>query len=143
MAGSASHEDFSRDEGARIGSERGFGVVFATVFAVVGVWPLISGGMPRWWALVVAAILLAAAFLIPRLLRPLNVVWFRFGLLLYKVVNPVVMALLFYATVVPTGLAMRLFGKDPLNRRFDPTAETYWTARNPVGPTPESMKNQF
>ena len=59
------------------------------------------------------------------------------------VVNPLVMGLLFYLTVTPTGLLMRLFGKDPLRLRFDPEAKSYWIERQPPGPAPETMRHQF
>ncbi|MEX0693934.1 MAG: hypothetical protein WD075_05790, partial [Rhodospirillales bacterium] len=89
------------------------------------------------------ACFLFAAYFAKPLLRPLNLLWFKFGLLLYKIVNPVVMALLYYTTMVPTGLLMKLFGKDPLNRTFDAEAKSYWIERDPPGPEPESMKRQF
>jgi hypothetical protein len=79
----------------------------------------------------------------PAALRPLNRLWLRFGLLLYRVVNPVVMALVFYSTMVPIGLAMRLCGKDPLRLRREPDAASYWLEREPPGPLPATMKNQF
>ncbi len=137
------HESLKDKEEVQVGSEKSFGIVFAIVFAVVSLWPLIHGLPVRWWALIVAALFLAAAYVAQSLLKPLNLLWFKFGLLLYKVVNPVVMGLLYYSTIVPTGLAMRLCGKDPLNRCFDRTANTYWIERVPPGPEPESMKNQF
>ena len=77
------------------------------------------------------------------MLRPLNIAWTRFGLLLHAVVNPVVMALLFYGTVLPTGLVMRALGRDLLRLRRDPAAESYWIARQPPGPAPDTFKDQF
>jgi hypothetical protein len=77
------------------------------------------------------------------LLRPFNRLWFRFGLLLSRVVNPLVMGLLFYFTVTPIGLIMRALGKDPLRLRFDRGARTYWIDRQPPGPEPETMRQQF
>jgi len=76
-------------------------------------------------------------------LAPLNRLWLRFGLLLYKVVQPLVLGLLFYGTVTPVGWLMRKAGKDPLRLRRDPAAQSYWVLRQPPGPAPESMKNQF
>jgi len=137
------HETLERKNDIEVGSEKSFGIVFAAVFALVALWPLIHGEPVRWWALAVAAVFLAAAFVAQPLLKPLNILWFKFGMLLYKVVNPVVMALLYYLTVVPTGLLMRACGKDPLNRTFDTEATSYWIERDPPGPEPDSMKNQF
>lgn len=137
------HESLKDKDEVQVGSEKSFGVVFAVVFAIIAIWPLIHGLPVRWWALIVSMAFLAAAYVAQPLLKPLNLLWFKFGLLLYKVVNPVVMGLLYYTTIVPTGLAMRMCGKDPLNRTFDREAKTYWIERDPPGPEPESMKNQF
>jgi hypothetical protein len=125
------------------GTERSFGIVFALVFTVIGLWPLISGGAVRTWSLLIAAAFLLAGFAAPAILAPLNRLWFRFGMLLGRIVSPVVMALLYYVTVMPTGLLMRLFGKDVLRLKFDSQAETYWIPREPPGPPPDSLKQQF
>lgn len=137
------HESLEHKDDVEIGSEKSFGFVFAAVFMIIALWPLINGMPPRWWAIVVSAVFLLAAFIAKPLLKPLNVLWFKFGLLLYKIVNPIVMGLLYYLTIVPMGLIMKAFGKDPLNRRFNPEAKTYWIERAPHGPEPDSMKNQF
>ena len=100
-------------------------------------------GQMRIWALVVAAFFAGTALTMPRLLAPLNNLWFRFGLLLHKIVNPFVMGLFFFLTVTPTGLLMRAMGKTPLQLGFDHKAETYWIIRTPPGPAPETMKRQF
>ncbi len=139
----AFHEDFGRKDVPRSGSERGFGIVFAVVFAIIGVWPLLDGGPIRLWALAGAGVFLAAGLFLPVVLRPLNRLWFLFGMALHKVMSPLVMALLFYLTVTPIALIMRIVGKDPLNRRFDPRAKSYWVERHPAGPAPETMRQQF
>jgi hypothetical protein len=81
---------------------------------------------------------IAVAFLIvptpiPRLLGPLNRLWLKFGLLLYKVMNPLVLGLLFFVTITPIGLVMRAFGKDFLRLRMDRSAKSYWIERAPPG----------
>jgi hypothetical protein len=96
----------------------------------------------EWW-LGAAVVMLAFALAWPVALAPLNRLWLRLGLVLYKVVNPVVMGLVFFTTVVPIGLLMRALGKDPLRLRRQPTADSYWIAREPPGPEPDTMKNQF
>jgi hypothetical protein len=73
----------------------------------------------------------------------LNRVWLRLGLVLYKVVSPIAMGLVFVTTVVPIGLVMRALGKDPLRLRRDSHAASYWIQRDPPGPAPDTMKNQF
>jgi predicted membrane metal-binding protein len=117
--------------------------VFAAVFAIVGLWPLWDGGPARWWSMGAAGALAAIALLRPATLAPFSRLWTRFGVLLHAAVSPLVLGLLFYLTVAPTGLLMRLFGKDPLRLKRDPEAATYWIARTPPGPAPESLRNQF
>lgn len=125
------------------GSERAFGFVFAVVFVVVGLFPLLGSTAPRWWALGVAAALVGVALLVPRLLTVPNRLWHRLGLLLQRVAHPLVLAFVYFAVVTPTGLLLRTFGKDPLRLRFDPSAASYWIVRQPPGPEPGSMANQF
>jgi hypothetical protein len=127
----------------KMGSERSFGLVFAGFFALVGFWPLFGGEAPRNWALGLGVLFLLLAFAAPKLLTPLNKLWFKFGLLLHHIVNPLVMALMFFVVITPIGLLMRLSGKDPLRLRFDREAKSYWIPRDPPGPAPESLKNQF
>ena len=137
------HETRRRTEDAKLGGDRAFGFAFAAVFSIVALWPLIGGNNPRMWAGIVAAVFLAVALIRPSLLRPLNLIWFRFGMLLHRVVSPLVLGLMFFASVTPIALIMRLLGKDPLQLKFDPDAKTYWLPRTPPGPEPDSLKNQF
>ncbi len=137
------HESFSRDEAVKVSSDRAFGIVFTVLFAVIGLWPLIHGGEVRIWSLVLAAVILAVALIRPSLLAPFNRAWMKFGLLLHKITNPVIMGLIFFLAVTPTALIMRAMGKDPLRRKFDPSATSYWIDRDPPGPEPETMKQQF
>lgn len=140
----STHEDLSRHHGPQSeGSNRGFGLVFAGVFTIVGLFPLIGGRDPRWWALAIAGAFAAAAFLWPALLTPLNRLWFRFGLLLNRIVNPILMGAIFFTTVTPIALLMRLSKKDPLRLKFDRAARSYWIERRPPGPEPQSMRQQF
>ncbi len=137
------HENRSHSDKIKVGSERAFGLVFAIVFVLVGLAPLLDQLPVRIWALATAGGFVFAALITPNILRPLNLIWFKFGLLLHKIVNPVIMGLLFVVTIVPMALIFRLIGKDPLNRKLDPEASSYWIRRSPPGPTPDSMKNQF
>ena len=128
-----------------MGSERGFGLVFALVFTVIGFWPTIFGdGGLHLWSLAVAALFLIVALAKPAILRPLNVAWFKLGMLLGRVVAPIAMLLVFLIAVTPTGLIMRLFGKDPL--RLKPSVrnqDSYWIDRSSEAAKMGSMKNQF
>jgi hypothetical protein len=137
------HESYDRHEEIKRSSERSFGIVFAVVFAVIGLLPLAFAGGLRLWALAVAAAFLLCAFVFPTLLAPLNRLWLRFGLLLHKIVSPVVLWIMFFLVVTPTGLLMRALGKDPLRLKFDRNLASYWIERVPPGPPPESFKDQF
>jgi len=124
-------------------SDRSFGLIFAAFFLVVGLLPLLQGHALRIWALPLAAGFLVVAMIIPGILSPLNRLWTRFGLLLHSIVSPFALAILFYGVVTPTGLLMRLFGKDPLCLNLDKNAASYWIERIPPGPEAASLKNQF
>lgn len=124
-------------------SDRAFGIVFAVVFAVIGLRPVLAGGAIRPWSVALAAVFLAVALLRPRLLAPLNRAWTWLGLLLHHVVNPIVMGVIFYGVVTPIGLLLRMSGKDPLRLRLDRDAATYWIERRPPGPAPGTMRRQF
>jgi len=137
------HENLARNDAVKQGSERQFGLVFAAVFAFIGLIPLVGGDPPRWWALIPAVAFAAVAFAYPKVLKPLNFWWFKFGLLLHRIVSPVVLGLMYGLAVVPVGLAMRAFGKDILKLRFDRDAPSYWIDRSPPGPDPQTMKNQY
>ncbi len=137
------HERLSAAEDIQGSSDRSFGNVMAVVFTVIGAWPLLFEGPPRWWALIAAALFCSLALLRPAWLAPLNRLWFRFGLLLNKITSPLVMGLLFYGLITPYAYILRWLGKDLLRLRLDPSADTYWIERNPPGPAPESIKRQF
>src|SRR5262245_6053606 len=137
------HESYSRDENAVPGSDRSFGLVMSVAFALVSLINIWYVGRVWPWTGTLAALFFAFAWLWPAALSPLNWVWFKFSLLLHKVVNPIAMAFVFFGTVLPTGLIMRMLGKDPLRLKGQPGANTYWIERRPPGPTPESMKDQF
>jgi hypothetical protein len=143
MMEQTTHEVFSRDEKVVPGSDRSFGLVMAAPLTTVTLLSFWHAGRLWLWTSGPAALFLVAGLLRPSVLHSLNLLWLRFGLLLHRVVNPIVMALLFYGTVLPTGLVMRMMGKDPLRLKQEPEADSYWIARQPPGPSPETMKDQF
>ena len=143
MASGQTHENYTRDEHVEGSSDRGFGQVFAGFFALVAAISWWRDGTGWHWMLPVAAIFLVIAYTVPSVLAPLNRLWMKFGLVLYKVMNPIVLGLLFFVTIMPIGLVMRAFGKDFLRLRPDRKATSYWIVRTPPGPPPRSMRNQF
>ena len=86
---------------------------------------------------------LVVSLIRPGLLHPLNLIWFRFGMLLHRVVSPLILGLIFFVSVTPVALIMRVLAKDPLRLKFDREARSYWLDRDPPGPAPDSLKNQF
>jgi hypothetical protein len=124
-------------------SNRAFGLVFAAFFALVAVLPIVRGHAIRLWALPFSALFLLAALAAPKILTPLNRAWTALGSLLHAVVNPIVLGVLFYLVFTPFGWVLRRMGKDFLRLRPAPGEATYWIARNPPGPPPESMSKQF
>jgi hypothetical protein len=143
MSESNFHEQFRAEAPVKSSSNRAFGLVFTAVFTIIGVWPWWKTGGFHEWALVTAAVFLAVTFTVPRALAPLQWIWMRFGALLHGVMNPVFLGLMFFVAVVPTGLIMRALGKRPLKLAFDKNTTSYWINREPPGPAPETMKNQF
>jgi hypothetical protein len=124
-------------------SDRSFGLVWTAALVIIGAWPLLDGELPRLWALVAAAALLGLSLLKAEVLAPLNRAWMRFGLLLNRFVSPVIMGVVFFGLVMPTGMLRRLAGADPLRRRRASAAgNSYWVERPRSNP-PGSMKDQF
>ena len=123
----------------KISSNKSFGVVFFIIFLIVSIYPLINNGELRIWSLSTAIIFLILGLLNSKVLTPLNKLWFKFGLLLGKVVSPLIMGIIFFLVVTPTALIMRIIGKDLLNLKFN-NKKSYWIEKS--GPK-SKMKNQF
>jgi hypothetical protein len=128
------------------GSDRGFGLtVGGILIALALVRGLLGSGFGTLahLLLVVGGGLVATALVAAARLAPLNRLWTRLGLLLARIVNPIVLALIYVMAFLPIGLLMRAFGHDPLRRRRQPDGGTYWVERSPPGPAPDTMRNQF
>lgn len=124
-------------------SDRAFGLVFCIVFGIFAFYPILGGGSVRAWALIIAGVFLLLALATPVILAPVNRLWMKFGELLHHIVSPVALGIVFYVAVLPTGLILRLLGKDPLRLQLNPDAASYWIKREPPGPSAESLNNQF
>ena len=115
-------------------------MVFSIVFLIIALYPLINSEGFHIWALVISTIFFLLALVSPKVLVLPNKLWFKFGLLLGSIAAPIVMTLVYFVTVVPTGFIMRFLGKDLLRQKLDKNAKSYWIERSePMG----SMKNQF
>jgi hypothetical protein len=138
----STHENFNREEASAPGSDRTFGLVMAGALALLAVINYWHAGGAWPWELALAAVFLATALVKPSSLGFLNRLWMKLGLVLHRIVNPIVMGLLFYGTIWPTGLVMRLRGRDLLRLKREPGSDSYWITRAP-GPAPETMRDQF
>jgi hypothetical protein len=125
-------------------SDRSFGLTFVVVFAIIAAWQAWAGraGIAYTFSGLSIAILIAALAR-PTLLHGLNRAWMRFGALLHKVVNPLVLGGIYFLVFTPVALGMRLAGRDALRRKLDAKAKSYWIDRDPPGPPPDSLPNQF
>ncbi len=136
----STHENFGRPEKIKPGSNRSFGLVFALVFFIISVSPVLFSHFMRFGFLTVSVIFLALALLDPTRLSELNKHWTRLGLLLGKLVSPLILGLLFFAVFLPIGLLLKLFKKDVLNLKWLPKDKSYWIISPP---DISSMKDQF
>jgi hypothetical protein len=139
------HEDFSRAEEVKASTDRGFGLTVGGILILIAVVRTYLHGF-GWLQPTLGVIglaLIALGLIAPRTLSGLNRAWTKLGLILFRIVNPVVLGLVYFAAVVPLGLLIRVSRRDPLNLKFDPRANSYWVLREPPGPAPETMINQF
>ena len=123
----------------KLPSNRNFGIVFFIVFLIISLWPLLSQNEIRIWSLILSMIFLILGLINSNLLSPLNKAWFKFGIILGNFVSPIVMSVVFFLVVTPTGIIMRLLGKDLLNLKKN-TKETYWVKKDNSN---NNLKNQF
>ena len=123
----------------KLPSNRNFGIVFSIVFLIISLWPLLSQNDIRIWSLIISGIFLVLGLINSKLLLPLNKIWFKFGILLGNFIAPIVMGIVYFMVVTPTGLIMRLLGKDLLNLKKN-NKDTYWIEKDNSN---NDLKNQF
>ncbi len=124
----------------KINSNRSFGIVFFFVFLIISLWPLTNENPLRVWSIFVAIIFLILGLMNSKLLTPLNILWFKFGKLLGFIIAPIVMGIVFFVVITPTGLIMKIIGKDLLNNKYNNKIKSYWINR---GKLKSTMKQQF
>ena len=123
----------------KIGSNRSFGIVFFIVFLIIAIWPVFYDGSLRIWSILISLIFLILGALNSKILTPLNIIWFKFGIILGNIISPRVMGIVFFLVVTPIGLLLKLFGKDVLSLKKNKLS-TYWKEKSKYD---SSMKNQF
>ena len=124
-------------------SNRSFGWTFTGFFVLVGVYGLWRGGAALSWVLALAVLMALVTLTRDTWLTPLNRAWMAFGELMGRIVSPIVLGLIFFGVFTPTGVVMRLFGRDAMCRQWNPAAPSYWVKRDPPGPADDSYRNMF
>ena len=115
-----------------------FGILFFILFLIIGLYPLKSEGLIRIWSVVLSLVFLIITIIRPNLFTFINKLWIQFGILLGKIISPVVMGLVFFFVVTPIGILVRIFKKDVMGLKRG--ANTYWINREDKV---QSMKKQF
>ena len=123
----------------RIGSNRSFGVVFFIVFFLIGIYPIINNEGIRFWSIIVSLIFFILGIKKSRILTPFNIIWFKFGIFLGKIISPLIIGLIFFLVVTPTGIIMKMLGKDLLKLKKN-NKKSYWIERTSFK---SNMKDQF
>jgi hypothetical protein len=139
----STHENWSRPEAPASSSDRTFGFVFAAFFSVLAFLPLLRGHKIRIWAAALSVIFLSISLIAPKTLAPLNRIWTAVGAALHRITNPIILGVFFFLVFTPMGFVMRLMGKDFLRLKRSPASDSYWIPRDPPGPDPSSIANQF
>ena len=121
-------------------SNRSFGLLFFIVFLIISLWPLLNEDPLRIWSIVIAIIFLILGLINSKLLTPLNILWSKFGMFLGSIVSPIVMGVVFFLVITPTGFIMKMMNRDLLNNKYDKKRKSYWINRIK---TKSSMKQQF
>ena len=123
----------------KISSNRNFGVVFFVVFFLIALYPLTYDEGLRTWSIIISLFFLILGLFNSKILNPLNKLWFKFGIILGKIISPLIMGIIYFLVVTPTGLIMRLLRKDILNLKYKKD-KSYWIKKNEKK---NNMKNQF
>ena len=123
----------------KMGSNKNFGIVFFIFFLIISLYPLINNENIRLWSLIISIFFLTLGLLNSPILTPLNKLWFKFGILLGKIISPIIMAIIFFFIVTPIGIIMRILRKDILGLKFN-DEKSYWIEKSGLK---SKMKNQF
>ena len=123
----------------KLPSNRNFGIVFCIVFLIISLWPLLNQNEIRIWSIIISGIFLILGLFNSKLLLPFNKLWFKFGIILGNIIAPIVMGIIYFLVVTPTGLIMRILGKDLLGLKKN-NKNSYWIKKDN---SHNSLRNQF
>jgi len=125
-------------------SDRKFGLLFVIVFLILAGYGYLSDWTTQSIGLCIAIsfILALITTIAPKILAPLNKAWLKLGLLLGKIVNPIVLGIIFFGLLTPVAIVTKLFGRDELRLKLQ-NLDSYWIERDPPGPASDSYKNQY
>jgi hypothetical protein len=124
----------------KAGSVKSFGIVFFFVFIIIALYPLLNNHEIRVWSLIIGFIFLILGLINSPLLKPLNLIWFKFGLFLGKLIAPIIMGIVYFIVVFPTFLLLKLFKRNYLNIKYERNMSSYWIN---VKDKSTTMKDQF
>ncbi len=124
-------------------SNRSFGTVFVVFFALLGVYSWWRAGTLFPWYFGASAVVLLFTLAIPKALTPFNRAWMKLAEILNRIVSPIILGAIFFGVFTPIAMAMRVAGRDIMKRKFEAGVQSYWTRRDPPGPAPASLPNQF
>ena len=115
-----------------------FGILFFIFFLIIALYPLKSGGVIRIWSVLLSLTFLIITIIRPNLFTFLNKLWIQFGILLGKIISPIVMGLIFFIVVTPVGMLVRILKKDLMGLKRG--SSSYWVNKEDKV---QSMKKQF
>lgn len=115
-----------------------FGILFFVFFLIIGLYPLISNEPIRIWSIIVSLVFLNVTIIKPNLFTFLNKLWIKFGILLGKIISPIVMGLVFFFVVTPIGIFVKILKKDVMGLKRGQSS--YWITREDKI---QSMRKQF
>mgnify|MGYP006161317743 CR=1 FL=1 len=124
----------------KTGHIRSFGIVFFIFFIIISLYPLLNNHEIRFWSLIVGFIFLFLGLVKSPILKPLNLIWIKFGLFLGKLIAPIIIGIVYFIVVFPTFLLLKLFKKNYLNIKYEQNKSTYWTK---VMDKQSTMRDQF
>jgi hypothetical protein len=124
----------------KLPSNRNFGFVFSIFFLLIYFYIYINSEISLIWILIISAIFFILGAFNSKLLNPFNKIWYKFGIILGKIISPIIMGFIFYFTITPTGIIMKVMKKDLLNLKFDEKKKSYWIKKSTLK---SKMKNQF